>query len=824
VSESVSQHLIRQREVTARPRSREPLSPGGTSGLLARLGKAGNRAVTGALIQRKCACGGGDRSPCHCEEEDEKALSGIQHKLTVNEPGDQYEQEADRVADQVMRMPAGQELHRDRDGPTIHPLAQRRVAEPARSLGGGTDGLADRLADARTEGRQLDPALCAMLEPRFGVDFSAVRIHTGPAAAHLTDTLDATAFTHGRDVYFAPGMFSPDTQPGRRLLAHELTHVVQQTGGVPAGNSSVIARQPKAAAPEEKRTDPVVSLGPLEEAMIGAATLPLEAVGSTPRRLVAATLRGFALEIKAEMTGDLGDRLWQRFVELGTSPRVMIGFVLHYWWGLIKGIFSPITGLFDLVKLAFTMQQLQTQLLMNAWTRRAGLAADAAKMAEDLGNLGVKLSGALADLRNQPPDQVIKTISGWLDQLKDEAEKAAGTAGSKAAQKLLANLDVPMAELGELAGEIIGTILINLVLFIFTEGIGNAITQIAGKLGQLGAWLGRFGKVAQMLGRIAVEIGELLGVVGGWVTRAEQAIAKVAEALLRPLKPVLDEIGKLLGGLRSFLRRLLGVAEEEATTVLASAAGKGGSALTEDITKSVPPIRTAHASEGGVVFHEGTMPPVERVRRPSVGLRDPGATGTGALGAPKAEPFPDLPTGVPPEEAVTTQGPLSELEGPQRLPNVTNLESIEVAREAGIPDLLTADGTVMTRSDFPELLPDAPPLTGRPSPPALATPQELLTEGRPVSVSAIQNLEVRADAQLLLDAGANPASLRVNQAQVIDDLRVGTNRPDFHAELNGHRVHIEYDRAPPTRALDHARRILSNDPDAIVILKVVDWE
>ena len=68
------------------------------------------------------------------------------------------------------------------------------------------------------------------MESAFGADFSGVRIHAGSAAAGLSRDIQAHAFTHGSDIYFNHGQYDPHTDGGRRLLAHELTHVVQQRG------------------------------------------------------------------------------------------------------------------------------------------------------------------------------------------------------------------------------------------------------------------------------------------------------------------------------------------------------------------------------------------------------------------------------------------------------------------------------------------------------------------------------------------------------------------------------------------------------------------
>jgi hypothetical protein len=84
-------------------------------------------------------------------------------------------------------------------------------------------------------GRPLDAGTRATLEPRFGRDFSGVRVHDGAGAAASASTLDAAAFTVGRDIVFGAGRYQPDRPAGRQLLAHELAHVAQQDGGSGAG-------------------------------------------------------------------------------------------------------------------------------------------------------------------------------------------------------------------------------------------------------------------------------------------------------------------------------------------------------------------------------------------------------------------------------------------------------------------------------------------------------------------------------------------------------------------------------------------------------------
>src|SRR5262245_1237614 len=143
-----------------------PTSPG--AAVLALQRSAGNQASnhllgqgfrtspsTGGLLQRKCACGNNTTAGGECEECGQKHRLSLQTKLTVNEPGDIYEQEADRIADQVTAMPTH---HTVSNAPQL---------------------VHDVL---RAPGRPLHPETRAFMEARFGHDFSRVRVHTDEEA------------------------------------------------------------------------------------------------------------------------------------------------------------------------------------------------------------------------------------------------------------------------------------------------------------------------------------------------------------------------------------------------------------------------------------------------------------------------------------------------------------------------------------------------------------------------------------------------------------------------------------------------------------------
>lgn len=187
----------------------------------------------------------------------------IQAKLTISQPNDPYEQEADRVADQVMRMPDPALAESSIDSTPIRGLSvQRKCA--ACGVGSGPcpkceaeqGSMLHRKADAASgssvssdaaefishlgPGQPLDLETRAFFEPRLGHDFSHVRVHDGEQAVASAKSINARAYTIGSNMVFGAGEYAPESGEGRSLLAHELTHVVQQDGsqGVRAGWSN----------------------------------------------------------------------------------------------------------------------------------------------------------------------------------------------------------------------------------------------------------------------------------------------------------------------------------------------------------------------------------------------------------------------------------------------------------------------------------------------------------------------------------------------------------------------------------------------------------
>lgn len=170
------------------------------------------------------------------------AEGAIQAKLAVSEPSDPDEMEADRVADQVMRMAkpepirsAPAMIHRKcaacEAGGAPCPRCEEdeglRRKEKYGHAPRATSAVHSQIAALRGGGQPLSLSVRAFFEPRFDRDFSDVRVHTDGSAAESARAIQARAFTYGNHVAFAAGEFAPDSSQGRQLLAHELAHTLQ---------------------------------------------------------------------------------------------------------------------------------------------------------------------------------------------------------------------------------------------------------------------------------------------------------------------------------------------------------------------------------------------------------------------------------------------------------------------------------------------------------------------------------------------------------------------------------------------------------------------
>jgi outer membrane protein OmpA-like peptidoglycan-associated protein len=233
----------------------------------------------------------------------------MQPKLAIGAVDDPMEHEADRVADHVMRMPAprlqracvgcGATTEHD-DEPKIH-----RLAEGGTQQTEAPDGIATRLG----AGRPMEQGVRDFFEPRFGTDFSTVRVHADASADAAARSVNALAFTLGRDVVFRADQYAPHADSGRRLLAHELTHVVQQRG-----SDARVQRQAAATCPPREKDEKTRSKA-------AGGVLKTDVVFTAASHQL--TISDFAVDSAVVPAGVTDSPGWQEAMSMITGDRTM---------------------------------------------------------------------------------------------------------------------------------------------------------------------------------------------------------------------------------------------------------------------------------------------------------------------------------------------------------------------------------------------------------------------------------------------------------------------------------------------------------------------
>jgi hypothetical protein len=160
----------------------------------------------------------------------------FQPKLKIGPVDDIYEREADAMAERVMRREDDSQVHSLRSSNDVQlkcaqceedDQLQRKTPDEQMVKREAPTNISNVLSDS---GKPLASHTKAFMEDRFGCDFTNVRVHTGTSAAQSAQSINALAYTNGNSIVFNDGQYSPGTYSGNKLLAHELTHVIQQGG------------------------------------------------------------------------------------------------------------------------------------------------------------------------------------------------------------------------------------------------------------------------------------------------------------------------------------------------------------------------------------------------------------------------------------------------------------------------------------------------------------------------------------------------------------------------------------------------------------------
>lgn len=263
-------------------------------------------------------------------------LHGVQASLRVGAADDVYEREAERVAAAVTAdaaftspgrvMAAGQPVQR-----MCRACEEELQRKPAQPQPAHADGI--EAAELVGAGQAMPFAQREFFESRLGSEFSAVRIHHDQRAARLARSINARAFTHGADIYFDQGEYRPDTSAGRHLLAHELTHVVQQGAA------------PSAATPIQRRTAPMLQREPGQNADESWQALVTKVVEPAEAGRQARADEAIRRYLQTRNGQQLINQLWTLFFGRrgGSRSRIVASFLdqRRGGWDQAGGYFGP---------------------------------------------------------------------------------------------------------------------------------------------------------------------------------------------------------------------------------------------------------------------------------------------------------------------------------------------------------------------------------------------------------------------------------------------------------------------------------------------------
>jgi hypothetical protein len=517
----------------------------------------------------------------------------------------------------------------------------------------------------RGNGQPLPEAVRAFFEPRLGSSLGHVRVHTDVQAAGMAQAVNARAFTLGHDVAFAAGQYAPETPEGRRLLAHELTHVVQQTGGKAFGRVRTSeSRSTSDGAPHTSSWNNVsvhgsqsVTVQRKEE--LGA--LDIAQAVMDPKSLLGKLWLGLSQPRKAQLVDKAIDAALRLVDEF--PGKFLVGGMWEFIKEGLKGFYGKLKSAAEDVKI-HTMDKIATIMAGRdeafTWAYLKGILKgffiDGAlgifiaiwDLIKGLGKLWDFLKG-IGEAIGSFPEEMERLIQGFenvgqelaasigpaIDELKklvtdpqqagsfiaaivEKGKTLAKEAGEKIADSLLNFFSKPeaSAEIGETVGNITGQALWEAVFAAVTAGGGAAVTAAKTTI------KGAAGVLAKIVGKIAGSILKLVEEIRLMFGKVVEIAKKAVTFVKGKLSGVSSRFAKLLEDVGEFFANLLRNCHE--SKLVCNLPGKGGRKVT-----SVAPDIEAAVEKGIIEEATITSRPAKRPRpaRPKTTGRGAAARG-----------------------------------------------------------------------------------------------------------------------------------------------------------------------------------------------------
>jgi len=477
-------------------------------------------------------------------------------------------------------------------------------------------------------GTPLSDSVRADMEARFGTSFSDVRIHTGPNAQTASSALGAAAFTHGPDVVFGQGSFAPESGAGKRLLAHELAHVVQQRRGglapVP-GNAS-----PTEIGAERAANDVAAGAGPVQvqgasaigiaksEEADGAtddsAIAPLRerfrqtmvqllvdasALGGPGPALLGKVIEGMSDQLYEELwVNGRGAKLFWNILSLGPGELAKAG--VTYQLGVIEGAVSPVTDLFGMAVFAENVRNALASLTVSTYNASDQIGPEIRALIASTGELTQAARDSVSAIVNDP--DALNTLFSLPQATYALATRNAYDLGKAGGLKVMAALESPWSEdkeaseapelgvstvfswigskvnalrewgvvspgakIGEAVGFAMGMVAIQLLALLATGGMSGALKGAGTAMAKVGTAVAR---ISPRAGGAISQVGGLVTVLGSAANEINLAINALDDVAMAALKrfvgPLLDKLRVVLGSLQDLLGKIRDAEKREA--------------------------------------------------------------------------------------------------------------------------------------------------------------------------------------------------------------------------------------------------------------------
>ncbi|MEO6701612.1 MAG: DUF4157 domain-containing protein, partial [Jatrophihabitantaceae bacterium] len=480
------------------------------------------------------------------------------------------------------------QLPPSRQPPALGQLAMAPARDHAAEAGRPANQPATRSLESRTTSRRdftgvpavRDQAISALggagqplplpvrrhAEARWGQDFGEVRVHQDASTAAAARALRASAFTVGTDIGFAAGRYAPASGRGQALLQHELTHVAQQRSAsrtptpaldVPSSATERQARDPDREAPTALPVQRIQCAPEDEQYSLGTGVLDSvghAAFGDSAWPFMKAVFEGAVGGLQADVKAGRAEQAKGHLSKL-LVPWNAAKFYGGYLIGLGIGLVSPIT---DLVKGMIGLVKLGASAVgwLAKWSpvgiaispqRQQKIVALGQKFDELSAQLGDSLITFIAD-----PAGTMKKVSGFFDNLMQLALGKARQLGAQAAHAVFDFLQKPFYEMGKGIGEVIGALVAQVLLLVFSDAIGNLITKGASFIGKAAEFVA--GKAVQFFnwakGLASEVMGLLRNAVKGALKIFEGLTNKAIEAFDALMAIFVDSEGLLAEGER----------------------------------------------------------------------------------------------------------------------------------------------------------------------------------------------------------------------------------------------------------------------------------